>query len=223
MYLAGGNGMVRWVLIAGLLLSLSACAETGQERLHEYNRDGVVLFEKGSYDHARETFEAALALKPADPNILYNLGRCHERLGQTARAEDYYNQCLRVSPDHAECRHGLVVLLVSTGRREEAVKTAEGWLAARPDLAAAYAIDGWLWHQFGDLPRAQGRLQQALEHDSRDTHALNELALVYEDMHRPDRAAALYERSLDYRPGQSEVKARLASLRAEGAGVPRPD
>jgi tetratricopeptide (TPR) repeat protein len=134
-----------------------------------------------------------------------------------------YNECLTVAPDHPECRHAIIVLLVSEGRREEAVKLAECWLTARPDLATAYAVDGWLWHQFGDLPRAQGRLQQALEHDSRDTHALNELALVYEDMHRPDRAAALYERSLDYRPNQPDVKARLASLRAAGAGVPRPD
>src|SRR5579883_2628315 len=117
--------MLRWVLVAGLLLSVSACVETGQERLHEYNRDGLLLFERGSYDHARETFEAALALKPGDPNILYNLGRCQERLGRADRAEAYYTECLRVSPDHEECRHGLVMLLVSTGRREEAVRSTE--------------------------------------------------------------------------------------------------
>jgi tetratricopeptide (TPR) repeat protein len=215
--------MVRVAIVAGLFLFVSACAETGQERLHEYNQDALLLFEKGSYDHARETFEAALALKPGDANILYNLGRSHEKLGQTDRAEARYTECLRASPDHPECRHAVAELLVTHGRREEAVRMTETWLTARPDLGAAYALDGWLWHQFGDLPRAQGRLQQALEHDSRNTHALNELALVYEDMHRPDRAAALYERSLDYKPGQPEVKARLASLRTGGAGVPRPD
>ncbi len=215
--------MVRVAAVAGLLLAVGACADTGQERLHEYNRDGLVLFEQGAYDHARETFEAALALKPGDANLLYNLGRCHEKLGQPDKAEGRYGECLRVAPDHSECRHALAVLLVARGRREEAVRMAEDWLTARPELGAAYALDGWLWHQFGDLPRAQGRLQQALEHDSKDTHALNELALVYEDMHRPDRAAALYERSLDYRRDQPEVKARLASLRADGAGAPRPD
>jgi tetratricopeptide (TPR) repeat protein len=215
--------MVRLALLSGLLLAVAACAETGQERLHEYNQDGVVLFQKGSYDHARESFEAALALKPGDPNILYNLGRCYEGLGQSGPAEQRYNECLRAAPDHADCRHALAALLVSHGRRDDAVKMAECWLTARPNLAAAYALDGWLWHQFGDLPRAQARLQQALEHDSRDTHALNELALVYEDMHRADRAAALYERSLDYRPDQPDVKVRLASLRASGTGAPRPD
>jgi tetratricopeptide (TPR) repeat protein len=223
MYRAGGNGMVRVALVAGLLLAVAACAETGQERLHEYNQDGLVLYQKAQYDHARESFEAALALKPGDANILYNLGRCQEKLGQPSQAEARYNECLRANPDHADCRQALAELLVSHGRRDEAVRMAESWLTARPNLAPPYALDGWLWHQFGDLPRAQGRLQQALEHDSRDTHALNELALVYEDMHRPDRAVALYERSLDYRPNQPEVRARLVSLQAGGAGPPRPD
>jgi len=215
--------MVRMAIVATALLGLSACADTGQERLVEYNKDGRLLYEKGSYDHARETFEAALALKPGDANLLYNIGRCNERLGQVAQAEARYNDCLRTAPNHAECRHALAALLVANGRRNEAVQMTEEWLKSRPDLAAAYALDGWLWHQFGDLPRAQARLQQALEHNSRDTHALNELALVYEDMNRPDRAAALYERSLDYKGDQPEVMTRLTSLRASGAGAPRPD
>jgi len=216
--------MVRVAILAGLIVCLAGCAQTaGQQRLAEYNQDGLLLFEQGSFDHAREEFEAALALKPNDANLLYNLGQCHEKLGQADKAEARYNECLRVSPDHAACRYALAKLLVARGRRDDAVQMARNWLTARPDLSAPYTLDGWLWHQFGDLPRAQARVQQALDHDSRDTHALNELALVYEDMHRPDRAAALYERSLDYKPNQPEVKIRLTSLKAEGAGTPRPD
>jgi tetratricopeptide (TPR) repeat protein len=209
--------------LAGLILLATGCAQTMPERLLEYNRDGLAMFDKGQYDHARELFEASLALKPNDPNMLFNLGQCYERLGQPDRAEASYNQCLQVAPDHAACRHALAKLLVARGRGDEAVRSTEAWLTARPNVASAYAVDGWLWHQFGDLPRAQSRLQQALEHDSRDVYALNELALVYEDMHRPDRAAALYERSLDYRPNQPDVRDRLKALRAAGAGAPRPD
>jgi tetratricopeptide (TPR) repeat protein len=219
----GGIGMVRKAILAVSLLGMAGCVDTGHEKLLQYNQDGRTLFEKGSYDHSREMFEAALAIKPGDANVVYNLGRCHERMGQTDRAEARYTECLRIAPDHAECRHALTELLITHGRRDEAVQMAESWLKSRPDLAAPYALDGWLWHQFGDLPRAQGRLQQALERDSRNTHALNELALVYEDMHRPDRALALYERSLDYKPEQPEVKARLMSLKSSGAGTPRPD
>lgn len=216
--------MVRVASIAALLLVVAACADTGQERLlREHKQDGVLLFERGSYGPARETFEAALALQPADPNLLFNLGRCHEMLRQTTLAEQRYRACLAVAPDHPECRHALTVLLVNQGRRQEAVGLVDDWLRARPDTSSPYAEDGWLWHQAGDLPRAQGRLQQALERDPRDNRALTELALVYEDMHRPDRAATLYERALTYRPGQSDVQARLTRLRAAGTESPRPD
>ena len=99
----------------------------------------------------------------------------------------------------------------------------EDWLAREPRLAAAYAEDGWLWYQAGDLPRAQGRLEQALELDPHDGHTLIELARVYEAMKRPDRAVALYERVLERNPKQVEVTERLKALRSQGTGQPQPD
>jgi Flp pilus assembly protein TadD len=99
----------------------------------------------------------------------------------------------------------------------------EDWLIHQPRLAAAYALDGWLWHQSGDLPRAQARLQQALELDPHDVTALTELALVYEDLHRPERAVVLYERVLALDARQPQVENRLHVLLAKGAGRPQPD
>jgi tetratricopeptide (TPR) repeat protein len=114
-------------------------------------------------------------------------------------------------------------MLVRVGRKEDARRLVEDWLAREPRLAAAYAEDGWFWRQSGDLPRAQARLQQALELDSHEPRALIELALVYEALQRPDRAAALYERVLERQPQQAEVAKRLNQLHALGAGPPQPD
>ena len=126
-------------------------------------------------------------------------------------------------PDHTEARHALCVLLVRQKRRGEAVRMVEEWLARRPRLGAAYAEDGWLWHQAGDLPRAHSRLQQALQLDPQDVRALTELALVYEELHRPDRALALYERTLDIAPNQPDVVRRVNRLRSQGVDYPKPD
>src|SRR5262249_40406658 len=126
-------------------------------------------------------------------------------------------------PNHAECRHALASLLMRVGRRDDAVRMVQDWLAREPKRAAAYAEDGWLWFQVGDLPRAQTRLQQALELDPHEPRALIELARVYEAMRRPDRAADLYERVLARDPKHVEVVKRLNMLRAQGAGPPLPD
>jgi tetratricopeptide (TPR) repeat protein len=97
------------------------------------------------------------------------------------------------------------------------------WLTREPQRAAAYAEDGWLLFQTGDLPRAQARLQQALGLDPHDTRTLVELARVYEAMNRPDRAVALYERVLERNPRQFEVASRIKALKSQGADQPHPD
>jgi tetratricopeptide (TPR) repeat protein len=99
----------------------------------------------------------------------------------------------------------------------------QSWLASQPKLAAAYAEDGWLWAQSGDLPRAQARLQQALDLDPHDPRALHELAQLYETMNRPDRATVLYERILERNPQNFAAARRLDELRARGIGRPIPD
>jgi tetratricopeptide (TPR) repeat protein len=94
-------------------------------------------------------------------------------------------------------------------------------MAREPNVAAAYATDGWLWHQAGDLPRAQARLQQALLLDPHDCFALVELAQIYEAMQYPERAVDLYEQALHQDPYQPEVMRRLNQLQAQGVGRPR--
>jgi tetratricopeptide (TPR) repeat protein len=214
-------GRTGWCAV--LAVAVAGCAPTVQDRVRDYNDDGVFLYERGSYDRARASFEAALALQPNDPNLLFNVGQCYDNLGRYDRAETFYNECLQRVPDHAACRHALTVLLDRQGRRAEAFQKVEAWLASRPRLAAAYVEDGYLWYRQGDLRRAQGRLYQALELDPRDVRALTELAQVYEDLHWPDRAVVLYERVLDYSPHYPGVEQRLSELRAQGVGRPRRD
>src|SRR5437879_13902593 len=102
-----------WFLV--LALCLAGCESASQERLRDYNQDGVYLFERGDYAAARQSFQAALALKPEDPGLLYNLGECCDRSGDTIKAERYYQQCLVQAPNHADCRHVLASMLVRLG------------------------------------------------------------------------------------------------------------
>lgn len=206
-----------------LTLIFTGCTASIPERVRDYNEDGVHLFQTGDYGNARESFQAALALRPEDADLLYNVGRCYDRQGDPAKAERFYTACLQHSVNHADCRHALAALLVREGRGAEATQMVQDWLAREPKRAAAHAEDGWLWFQSGDLPRAQQRLQEALEMDPHDRRALLELARVFEAMQRPERAVVLYERLLQQDPRQTEVARRVSQLQAQGAGRPRPD
>jgi Flp pilus assembly protein TadD len=211
-----------WGLVVAVVC-LGGCVAPRPEKVRDYNLDGVHLFQRGNYAAAAESFQAALRLDAQDPTLLYNLGECYDRLGRTPQAEQLYRQCLELTPNHADCRHALAVLLVKSGRGPEASAMIHDWLTREPKLAAAYAEDGWLWLQSGDLPRAQARLYQALDFDPHEPRALIELAVIYETLNRPDRAIVLYERILERNPKHFAVARKLDELRARGVLRPIPD
>jgi tetratricopeptide (TPR) repeat protein len=217
------SAMRRCIWVAVLASFVAGCVSTDDERLHDYNEDGVFFFKRGAYSDAREEFQAALALKPADANLLYNLGQCYDRLGLADKAEQTYRNCLQQSPNHPETQHALTVLLVRQQRRGEADQLVDDWLRREPKSPAAYADYGWLCAQDRDYPKALAACQYAYELDPHDVHALNQLGQLYESVNRPDRALAVYERSLEYQPNQADIGQRVSRLKADGATAPHRD
>jgi Tfp pilus assembly protein PilF len=216
--------MRRWSLCAiPILLAAAGCVAPSQEKVRAFTEDGVHLYTHGDYKDAKESFQAALALRPGDVDLTYNVAQCCDRLGQDDRAEQLYQECLRRTPDHVECRHALAALLVREGRWADATNLIHDGLDRRPKSATAVAEDAWLWRQYGDLPKARARLEEALAMDPHDNRALLEMAQVYEAMRRPDRAVFLYQQALQYKPDQPDVVQRVSRLRQEGAERPRPD
>lgn len=65
---------------------------------------GWALMEVGDLPAAQTMLERAVALRPADGRVLYDLGRCYEAQGSTARALQWYMQAARVSPSATTLR-----------------------------------------------------------------------------------------------------------------------
>ena len=210
-------------IIIAFTLILAGCATPEEDRARVSIDNGLRFYQQGNFSAAQQNFQAALQFRPGDADLVYNIGQCYEHQNDSARAEQTYLGCLRQSPDHVAAHDALAALLIREGRKTEATRFVQDWLVHQPRLAAAYALDGWLWHQSGDLPRAQARLQQALELDPHDLTALTELGLVYEDLYRPERAVVLYERVLALDAHQPQVENRLHVLLAKGAGRPQPE
>lgn len=211
-----------WCVIL-MLLSVAGCATPGQEKVRAYTEDAVHLYNMADYKDAKESFQAALDLKPGDSDLMYSVGQCCDRLGQDGAAERTYNNCLQRNPTHAECRHALAALLVREDRWADATTLIHDWLQREPKAATPIAEDAWLWRLYGDLPKAQARVDEALAIDPHDNRALLEKAQIYETMQRPDRALHLYRLALQYKPQQPEVKQRVEALLTAGADHPKPD
>jgi tetratricopeptide (TPR) repeat protein len=216
--------MKRVTWLAGFLVAAAgACAPTEQERVGHHTQDGIQMFVQGSFADARDCFGAALKLRPDDPDLFYNLGRCHDRMGQPDVAERHYKECLQRAPDHLEARHAWVVLMRGTGRKDEAEAMVRDWRSKRSHQAAPHVEEGWLLAQAGNLPAARACYQKALDRDPLHARALAELGAIYEKQGRPDRALVLYQRSLEAQPDQPAVSRLVSTLRARGVQPPHPD
>jgi protein O-GlcNAc transferase len=211
-----------WAIVLLAAGCLSPHSELEQRRL-QLQADGIKAYRRGGYHEARQHFEAALQLRPNDPDLLYNLGRTAEMQNKLQEAEELYRQAIVEQPDHAAARQARTQLLWKTGRQDQAHREVQAWLVDHPQSAAAYAEDGWLRLQDGDWDKARGRFQQALDRDPKNIRALNELARIYERLDYPDRAAELYRRSLAHRPDQPQIRERLSALEKAGPLRVRPD
>ena len=95
-------------------------------------------------DHATvERLTAALIAKPEARRLpgLYALrGDALARLGRDPEAEQAFREELRLAPASPEANRGLVVLLVTQGRPEEATNVIRAWARAAPTRATYDAI-----------------------------------------------------------------------------------
>jgi tetratricopeptide (TPR) repeat protein len=117
--------------------------------------EGLTWVQNGEYGAALGAFEKAVELKPNSTGALFNLGACHEAIGDPARAINIYRSVLALSPNDADCYANLGTCYIKMYYREKSPlwrKMARGaWQqslklkAGQPDvqrfLAATESVD----------------------------------------------------------------------------------
>jgi tetratricopeptide (TPR) repeat protein len=106
------------------------------KRVESLYAEGAALFQANSYRAALNKFDAAYRLIPV-ANLHYNMGRCHEALGEVRAATKEYKSCM----DHPECSGE--AKLRSAEHYERLVKARVGAArSARPGTTPPVAREG---------------------------------------------------------------------------------
>lgn len=95
------------------------------------NESGSDLYSAGKYAAALAQFERAYSLV-AEPNLLFNIAGCHERLGQKSQAIEYYRWFLGSSSTDVTGRRRAIAALARLSAAPEPVpppapKPSGGW------------------------------------------------------------------------------------------------
>jgi tetratricopeptide (TPR) repeat protein len=179
----------------------------------------------GRYEASAAQWKKVLELNPDDEaahrnlgNMLLMTGHREESGAHLSKASEIkLRAAIEAAPASAPGFNSLGVLLVQTGRVQEAVAQFQIAVELKPDFAAARANLGGALEKLGRLDEALAQLRQTLESDSRYAPAHYNLGLVLS--RRGDAGGAIREwlSALDLDPKYAEAHARLGdALSAQG-------
>ncbi len=206
-----------------LLLPLLSLGTGCQMAASGYNVAGVRSVEEGQPQVAVSQFQKALSHDPANPDAYYNLAATYHQMAKQTndrnmmhQAEQLYNQCLDLDPNHTECYRGLAVLLIDTQRNDKAFTLMERWEQRSPQLADPKVELARLYQEFGDKENAKNQLNQALAVDANNARAWAALGSLREQSGELGQALANYQRSYQLNNLDAGVGARIATLQRQG-------
>ena len=183
---------------------------------------GSVYLKQEKTNEARESFERTVKLKTNYPKTLTNawnnLGILAAREGKMPEAISYFQEALRVDPDHVVALDNLGAAYRQLQDWDEARKTLERALKVKPDDAEANYSLGMVFAQTDDSERAYQFLRKALQVRPDYPEALNNLGILYLRTQRIDDAVASFEECIRVAPAFSRCYMDLAQVYAlEGA------
>lgn len=150
----------------------------------------------GLFKEAVESYERAIALRPAFAEARNNLGIVLAELGLLDAAIRSYEQALLTAPDSARILMNLGNMLIEAGRFPEAVTCFERVISLDVDCMAAY-------HGFCRASVALERpgeeltrFAKALESRPDASNMLNNLGEALQELDRLDEALSVYDRTL---------------------------
>jgi len=183
-------------------------------RTHQLRAESYAL--RGSFQHAVQEFQAALALRPDEPELHEAFGELYLENNDFGAAQRELEQALALEPSRAHTLYLLGRLYVEKKDNEKAVPYLERVLRIQPDLAEANSLLGTAYLRLGQFADAISKLEKAAPSDhSGNVHY--QLFVAYRKLGQADRARKELLLSQDLR------KSHLERDQAMIMGSPQPE
>jgi tetratricopeptide (TPR) repeat protein len=178
-------------------------------------------------DHADAitVMKAAVAGRPDDVDLLFELGSVYERADDRKAAEGIFLKVLEKTPDHAPSLNYLGYMWAEGGenldRAQEMLTRAVG---QEPNNGAYVDSLGWVYYQLGKLELAEKYLTDAARLLPRDPTVHEHLGDVLAKRGEMPRALELYRAALDLDPESKEVpklRSKISEIERRGPSAQR--
>jgi tetratricopeptide (TPR) repeat protein len=169
--------------------------------------------------------KAAVAERPDDIDLLFELGSVYERASDRKAAEGIFLKVLETTPDHAPSLNYLGYMWAEGGenldRAQEMLTRAVG---QDPNNGAYIDSLGWVYFQLGKLELAEKYLTDAAKLLPRDATVHEHLGDVLAKRGEMPRALELYRAAVDLDPESKEVpklRSKISEIERRGPSAQR--
>lgn len=169
----------------------------------QLSQQGVSAMERGNWARADELLAQAVKVFPQDAEARHHYAEALWQRHERAAALEQADKALTLSPDDPKILLQAAQMRIAMGQVSEAGGLIDRAIGADPGNPAVWALRGRLRREAGELHEALGDYHRALGLRPDDRETLLEVAEVYRQLDRPQRAlAALQTLSETYPPGE---------------------
>lgn len=194
--------------------SFKAAIERNPDAFDAELRLAELLTTKGSYEEAKQAFEAAQHLREADPKVFIARARLYEQQGELKRGIKVLKEGLGKAPDDRLLRANYGMMLVKAGQLDEGYSELQQLAKSFPDDPIVVRVWGWVLLQKRELEQAEQALSHAITLDGKDAFSYNNLAVVFELREEWQKAAEYFQRALSADAQLKEAQQGLARVQA---------
>lgn len=163
------------------------------------NNYGLALLGLKKYTQARETLLKAVAVNPESIEAHINIGLAFRAQGETALAEKWFRDSLKLNPSNNEAVKHLCRILFQQNRTTEALTITEQAIFHDSSTVEAHKMAGFAFFTLGNFPEAEAKLRKVTSL-APDEESLNYLARTLQSCRRFEEAMVFYNKSLQINP-----------------------
>jgi len=173
------------------------------------------------WQNGEAAFRWALLVTKHNHIARMGMGNVWLARGDLRMAQSAYEEALRIKPDYVEAHNNLALVLMRTGRADEAIIHYRQALTENPDSAEVHNNLGAVLAGLGKFPEAGISFRKAVELKPDYTDAHSNLAAVLTKQGQIAEAIARYRVILGINPTDGEASKKLAILLKKDAAVSR--
>ncbi|MBI1789822.1 MAG: tetratricopeptide repeat protein [Acidobacteria bacterium] len=168
---------------------------------------GLAEIELAEYRAATDHLELVRKARPKDPDVLFYLGRCYDRLAAQAR-----DDLLAAAPDSARAHMAAAEFAAFNGRPKEAIQEYEQVIRINPKLPGIHAAIAELHADANEFDKAEAAYQEELKLAPQNARNNYRYGLVLANLGQADQAITHLERAVTIEPGLIDAQLQLGKV-----------